>query len=135
MLITPEMVRAARERLSVPVVLIVDEAEDILIDYAVSQLRRVLAQLDAMTPLAPACSEEALANHEAWMKQSEQMNRLAREAECIALTTVPPEIASVLHVIGTRELVKRGIITREDGDTTEQETCTDTLPDHPGSPI
>ena len=109
MLITPEMVRAARERLQVPVVLIIDEAEEIILDYAVSQLQAILAELEAMTALAPACSAEATANHDAWMAQSEQMHNLAHKAQHIALTTVPDEVQKVLHAINMRELALRGV--------------------------
>jgi hypothetical protein len=111
MLITPEMVQAARAKLvrEVPVVLIVDEAEDIIIDYTVSQLQRVLSQLDEMAPLPPPGSAEALANHQAWMDQSEHISDLAREAKCMALTIVPDEVQKVLHAISARQLVLMGI--------------------------
>lgn len=109
MLITPEMVRAARERLSVPVVLMVDETEDIIIDYTVSQLKSILAQLDALAPLPKAGTQEALANHKVWMEQSERMSLLVRDAECIALATVPEEAKEVLRKISARQLVLMGI--------------------------
>jgi hypothetical protein len=109
MLITPEMVQAAKLRLSVPVVLIEDDAECIILDYTVAQLQDVLAQLDEMAPLPPPCSAEAVAHHEAWMNQSEQMSHLARKAEVMALLTVPPEIQKVLHVINVRQLALRGV--------------------------
>jgi hypothetical protein len=109
MLITPEMVRAARERLQVPVVLIEDDTDNIIVDYTLGQLQGVLAELEAMAPLARPCSEEAMAHHDAWMAQSEQMHTLARKAEVLALLTVPPEIQKVLHNISSRELALRGI--------------------------
>jgi hypothetical protein len=109
MLITPEMVRARRESLQVPVVLIEDDAESIILEYTVSQLQAVLAELEAMTPLAPPASSEAVANHAAWMEQHEQMRNLARKAEVMALLTVPPEIQKVLSEISDRQLALRRV--------------------------
>jgi hypothetical protein len=109
MLITPEMVQAAKLRLSVPVVLIEDDAECIILDYTVAQLQDVLAQLDEMAPLPRAGSAEALAQHAAWMEQSKTTSRLVRNAEYIALTTVPEEAKEVLRSIRARQLVLMGI--------------------------
>jgi hypothetical protein len=109
MLITPEMVRAAREKLSVPVVLMVDETEDIILDYTVAQLQSILAQLNALAPLPHPGTEEALATHQTWMEQSEHMSNLARDAECIALAIVPEEAKEVLRQINARQLVLMGI--------------------------
>lgn len=112
MLITPEMVRAARAQLvrEVPVVLIEeDDVTAIVLDAVVSQLQAVLTQLEEMAPLPRAGSAEALAVHAAWMEQSKAMSRLVRDAECIALTTVPEEAKEVLRAIRARQLVLMGI--------------------------
>jgi hypothetical protein len=103
------MVQAARERLSVPVVLMVDDTEDITLDYTVSQLQSILAQLNALAPLPKAGTEQAFANHKVWMEQSERMSLLVRDAECIALTTVPEEVKEVLRQINARQLALMGI--------------------------
>jgi hypothetical protein len=95
--------------LQIPIVLIEDDAESIILDYTVGQLQGVLAELEAMTPLAPPASSEAVANHEAWMAQSEQMSRLDRQAQHIALTTVPDEVQKVLHDIFVRQLALHGV--------------------------
>jgi hypothetical protein len=109
MLITPEMVQDARERLSVPVVLIEeDDVESIILDHTVAQLRRVLAELEAMAPLPHAASEEAVAMHDAWIAQSERMSQLKREAEVMALLTAPSEVQKYLDAITTRELALLG---------------------------
>lgn len=71
----------------------------------VARLQELLSELEAMTPLAPACSPEALADHENWMKANERIRELARKAEYAALMTVPAEVAEVLDAIDTRKLV------------------------------
>ena len=107
MLITPEMVQSARakiaaRRASLPVVLI-EEEEHPHMAYVLAQLRAYLAELEAMTPLPPACSALALADHENWMASSDQISRTVRFAEWTALLTVPDEIAEVLNAIQERE--------------------------------
>lgn len=99
MLITPEMVQAAKLRLHVPVVLIEED------DYVLNQLRAYLSELEAMAVPPPAGSPEALADHDNWMKTREQIRRIVRMAEWSALLTVPSEVTEVLKAIDARKAV------------------------------
>jgi dihydroneopterin aldolase len=69
----------------------------------VARLQELLSELEALPPLPKACTPEALADHDNWMKRHEQVCELVRKAEYAALTAVPAEVAEALEAVYERK--------------------------------
>ncbi len=69
----------------------------------IKNLQEILKTLEAMTPLPEVGSPEAIADHEGWMKRSEQINDIARKATALALMTLPSGVAEIYNAVEARK--------------------------------
>ncbi len=68
-------------------------------DFEKKQLQNILDQMNAMQPLAEAgatCTDE---EHEAWMKQANEIDKLTEYAKFIALLALPPEVKVLYEAV------------------------------------
>jgi hypothetical protein len=68
----------------------------------IRHLQELLATVEGMQPLPNAGSPEAVAMHDAWMKQHRDLDDLLHTAEIYALCTVPADVEKMLGRVNAK---------------------------------